>query len=312
MLTRSKPGSFTYQIIERLHELNRIGESKHQAKLDFRKACEYYNIPWNPAQAEGIFSVRTMNAYKQTAFEFTTWIKDKHSENKDLMNIPKEHAIEYLQHRQSEGKSAWTISKDMSAINKVCNLHVTKEEAGLHERSYRNVTRSRLPRAHDEQYNPEHYKRQTSFAQAFGCRRESIRGGAYQVKPMSLFRHNSKVYVNLIEKGGKFRAAPCLESMQPTIERMFPGIEDREPLTESEFKALYEASNQGPLFASYSSKIDNHAFRAEYARNLYSELLANVKGPGETYRGYDKASVTKVSQALGHNRLSVVVESYFR
>jgi len=313
MMGRQKLGSLKYQISQRLQELNRIGESKHQAKQDYRRACENANLKWNPAKADGIFSYKTMDAYRQSAIEFSSWLKQNHPEIKDINNIKKEHAIAYLRQRQEQGKSAWTISKDMSALNKIFNLNVTKKEAGLRSRSYKDTERSRVSRSHDTKYNAKNYERQIAFARAFGCRRESIVGGQYQVKDVSLFRHNNKIYASLIEKGGRYREAPCLASMQSQIEKMFPNIQEREPLTKQQFQELYQSS-QGYLFDRYTTKIDNHAFRHEYARNLYQELLEqrDQDRQEELYRGYNKEVLREVSEALGHSRLSVVVEHYLR
>lgn len=319
-MAKQKLGTFKYQIQQRLGQLNRIGQSKHQAKQAYRQACAERNLPWNPAKAEGIHSIKTMETYRQTAFEFTGWLKENRPETRDLMNVPKEHVIAYLQQRQAEGKSPWTVSKDMSALNKVLSLNVSKQEAGLRERSYMHTKRSRLNRAHDHKYNPKNYVRQITFAEAFGCRRESIVGGSYQVKDVSLFRHEGKVYVSLIEKGGRYREAPCLSAMQPTIESLFPNISER-PLTsvnelqstgKANFEVLYQSS-QEHLFDRYTTKIDNHAFRHEYARNLLQEISQVLESKNEKlYRGYDKQVLKEVSEALGHSRLSVVVEYYLR
>lgn len=316
MLSKRKLGSFKYQISERLKELNRIGESKHEAKKSYRQACERAGIPWNPAQADGIFSIDTMQSYRQTALEFTDWLRDNHPESKDLMSIPRVQAIEYLQYRQNEGKSAWTVTKDMSALNKICNYNITKDEAALHTRRTQDIQRSRVEREHDGQYNPQNYERQITFARAFGARRESILGGAYQVRSVSIFRWEGQLRVSLIEKGGRYREAPCLRSMQAKIEQMFPDIQEREPMTKSEFKSLYESAHDQPfLFSDYTTKIDNHAFRAEYAMQLYSELVGQ-RGPRyvprKKRRGYDVDILKDVSEALGHSRLDVVLDSYLR
>lgn len=151
-----------------------------------------------------------------------------------------------MQERQSQGKSAWTLSKDMSAFNKIFNHGLTKKEVGLQERSYKQTERSRMERNHDNKFNAKNYERQITFAQAFGCRRESIYGGQYQVKDVSLFRYNDKIYASFIEKGGRYREAPCLASMQSQIEKMFPNIQEREPLTKQQFQELYQSS-QGYL-----------------------------------------------------------------
>lgn len=317
---RQKLGSLKYQIAQRFNALNRIGESKHQAKQALRTASENAKVPWNPAKADGIFSVKTMEGYRQTAQEFSGWLKANHPEIRDINNVTKEHSIAYLQHRQEQGKSPWTVSKDMSALNKVFNLNVTKKEAGLRERSYKTTTRSRMERNHDHKYNSKNYVRQIAFAKSFGCRRESILGGQYQVKDVSLFKHNDKIYASFIEKGGRYREAPCLSPMQPTIQKMFPNIQEREltPLKQlqtvgkEQFKEIYANSEGGYLFDKYTTKIDNHAFRHEYARELLQEISEAINYSEGKYRGYDKEILREVSEALGHSRLSVVVEHYLR
>jgi len=323
-MSKQKLGSLKYQITQRLKSLNRFGESKHRAKEDYKNACKTRpGVKYNPAYARGIFSSKTMDAYKQTSMEFAAWLKTNHPEIRNINDITSQHSIAYLQQRQAEGKSAWTTSKDMSAINKVFNLHVTKNDAGLRERSYKNTTRSRVARAHDSKYNPKNYEKQITFAKAFGLRRESIYGGQYQVKDVSLFRNQNdgKLYVSVIEKGGRYREAPCLASMQPQIERMYPQIQEREPLSKQQFTQLYHSQGDY-LFNKYTTKIDNHAFRHEYARNLYQEIMdrrqqeelqqQRDQAEEQLYRGYNRNALEEVSQALGHNRESVAVENYLR
>jgi len=254
--------------------------------------------------------------------EMAAWIKKEHPEIKTLAGVNREHAIKYLQSRQNDGKSAYTLSKDMSALNKIFCTGLTKKESGLSNRSYKNVTRSRVERPNDKSYNPKNYANQITFAKATGCRRESILGGQYQVKPCSVWIDpKGNIFVSLIEKGGKFRNAPVLERYKADIKHIVPNMAIRTPhsslaIEEHIFKELYRNSAQEVLFNKYTEKIDNHAFRAEYARVRYEELLQNMKEQGEeilqNYRGYDRDCLRLVSQDLGHNRVSVVVEHYMR
>lgn len=318
-----KLGSLKYQLTNRFKELNKIGQSKHQAKQEYRAYCESQGIKWNPAKAEGIFSLQTMNSYRQSAMEFVEWIRETHPEIKELGQITEEHSVEYLQNRQKQGISAYSVSKDMSALNKVLGLSVSKKQANLDQRSYKNVTRSRIEREHDLKYNPKNYEKQIEFAKAFGCRRQSIFGGNYQVKDVSLFKRDGQVYVSLIEKGGRYREAPCLVARQKEIERLFPDIQERESMIfdrqgkrdlqqeKREFIKKYEQS-ENKLFGSYTAKIDNHAFRGEYARELYRELELKQENLNINYRGYDENVLRDVSEALGHSRLVIVVEHYLR
>lgn len=319
---RKKTGSLVYQINEQLKSLQRFGQSRHQAKLAYRAEQEAKGEKWNPATADGIYSYKTYDAYKQTAMEFSAWLKGSHPEIRNLSQIGQDVAISYLQQRQADGKSAYTISKDMSAINKVFGTGITKAKAGLNERSYKNVTRSRTEKAHDKRYNPENYRGQIDFAKATGCRRSSIKGGNFQVKPCSLWKDSEgNLYASLIEKGGRFRNAKVLEAYKGTLERLVRDIPIRKPLTNikaeaNRFREMYHDSGQEPIFSVYPRKIDNHAFRAEYARSRYGELAAAKQAAGgsilKDYRGFDKSCIMGVSKDLGHGRPSVVVEHYMR
>lgn len=298
----------------KINDLLRIGESKHLAKKVYKEYCEANNLPWNPAKSPFIHSTQTAESYRQTVGEFCTWLKTEKPEvwkTKDLSNIDKKIAYEYLQDREKQGCSAWTVSKDMSAINKVLDLGLNKKEGNLQERSLKDISRSREFCKHDDKYNPANYKDQIEFAKAFGVRRESIQGGQFQVRENSLFKSNGKVYCSLIEKGGRYREAPCLAKYQSSIESKY-NIQEREPFTKEQFIESYYENKGNYLFNTYTNKIDNHAFRAEYATNLYRELAEQKETVINDYRGYDSVVLKEVSEALGHSRINVVVDHYLR
>ena len=289
----------------------RIGESKHMAKQSYRDACQRAGIKYNPASAEGIYSTQTAESYRQTINEFSSWLKENRSdvwESKTLSTLTKDVCYEYLKSRQDRGLSAYTISKDMAALNKTLNLNMTKKEGQLAERSHKDVVRSRNDCQHDKKYNADNYREQIDFAKAFGVRRESIYGGDYQVRDVSLYRLEGQIYCSVIEKGGRFRNAPCLEQYKDLISSRYQ-IEDLYlHQTKENFKNIYAAGED--LFDKYTSKIDNHAFRGEYARAYYKQLC-NEKGI-DSQGSYDNDILKEVSQALGHNRVSVVKEHYMR
>ncbi len=200
-----------------------------------------------------------------------------------------EHVVEYLQYRQEDEKSAYTISKDMAALNKLFNFFVTKKDAGIKERSYKDIKRSRLDTENDKKYNPNNYKDQIMFAKASGCRRESV----LVVTPECfLWKDGVPVKVYLTEKGGKERDAHILVKYQETLKII-----------------LVDCEMGKNLFNKYTKKIDNHAFRREYARNRYEEILGNRKD-GKDYRGFDKKALEVLTKDLGHNRLDMVVYNY--
>lgn len=206
-----------------------------------------------------------------------------------MTQVKVEHVIEYLKYRQSDEKTAYTISKDMAALNKLFNFFVTKKDAGIKQRSYKDITRSRLNTKNDKKYNPNNYKDQIMFAKASGCRRESV----LVVTPEYFtWKDGLPVKVFLVEKGGKERDAHILEKYQEKL------------------KNVFENKEMGkPLFESYTKKIDNHAFRREYAKERYAEILGSGKDKKD-YRGFDKKVLEVLTKDLGHNRLDVVVYNY--
>lgn len=306
--------NITIQMHKKIDSLLKIGESKHLAKQAYKQYCEENNIKWNPSKSPFIHSTGTADAYRQTIGEFSLWLKQEKPDiwnTKDLSQIDKNVAYEYLKYREINGCSAWSISKDMSAINKVLDLALNKKEGHLQERSLKNISRSREEKVHDHKYNAINYKDQIEFAKAFGVRRESILGGQFQVKESSLFKSNGQVYVSVIEKGGRYREAPCLKSYQEAIEQKY-NIQERDSYTKEQFIKEYFTSNSNNLFDSYTAKIDNHSFRAEYATNLYKELSEQKENIANDYKNYDSSLLRQVTEALGHSRLNVVVDHYLR
>lgn len=296
--------SLNYQMHERMQKMNRIGESRHEAK---RQSID--------GKTEGIFSKSTYDNYKQVSVQFVKWLKENHAEIKHIDDVPRSVLIEYLQEREERGLSPHTISRDLAALNKLFGTDITKKEAGLSQRSYKEITRSREQKDYNKQYNPKNWQKQIDMARAFGIRRESFVTGDYRLREGSLYRVDGKLYVAVVEKGGKFRNAEVREDMQKTIEQHFPNIQEREALyTEHEFREAYAKGELGSaLFDRYTSKIDNHAFRREYAQEKYKELVNRLKDPKKDYyKEYDKRAIAEVSKNLGHNRLRVVVEHYLR
>ena len=238
-----------YQIHLRMEQMKCIGESRHDAKKEYKEMRGK-----NPSnRTMGIHSHLFYYALKQTSVEFIRHIRTGNKDVKDVSQIKKEHVEDYLKFRQTDGKSAATISKDMAALNKLFNLHITKKECGIKNRSYKDITRSRGPKAHDTKYNPNNYKEQITLAKACGYRRESV----LVITPERFIWKDGLPYkVHLIEKGGKERDAKILK-------------DDREKVRE-----ILRGKQTGvPMFTKYTSKIDNHAFRREYAQNRYKELV---------------------------------------
>ena len=123
-----------------------------------------------------------------------------------------------------------------------------------------------------------------------------------------------KVFAAVIEKGGRFRNVEGREDMQKQIKEHFNLRELSRVFSEKGFKEAYYTGKLGKnLFERYTTKIDNHAMRREYAQKKYLELEAKLQIPKKDYyQQYDKRAINEVSKQLGHNRLRVIVEHYLR
>lgn len=305
-----------------INDMLAIGSSKKMAKKEYRAYCKMHEKVANPSKSFYIHSYNTADAYRQTINQFSDYLREFKKDvwsSKDLGSIDKNVLYDYLRYREENGKSPYTISKDMACFNKVFNLDLNKRDGNLSKRSYKKVFRSRVSREMDSHVKLSNWKEQICFSYSFGLRRSSICGGQYTVKADSLLEKNGRIYCCVIEKGGKYREAPCLKIMENYIRNHYSNIKSvvvdnpfNAYYSKEQFKELYKNSNNKPFFKSYSQRIDNHSFRGKYARRLYKEILKKCGSSKEKVGGYDKKTVIKVSKALGHNRASVVIEHYLR
>lgn len=245
----------------------------------------------NPIATHYIHSVETNRNYFDRVMRFHDFLKSQGV--KKMKDVTFEHGRDYLLERQERGLSSWTTSLDMAAINKIFELDLTKKNVGLKRRNYKDATRSRIERKMDHSVNFDRNEKQIVIAKATGIRRQSmlkIEGKHFE------FRDGLPVSVWVKEKGGRERYAPILELYRERVAEI-----------------LKESSKVGPLFEKYPKNIDNHAFRHQYAKDYYEELLQGLERPVKAnYKGYDKEVLKKVSKALGHNRVDVVIYSYLR
>lgn len=289
-----KLGSINFQLIERMKSITHFGESKHEAKIKNINEAKANGTKINSTKVEGIYSYNTFGTYKQTSKEFSGWLKSNHPEIKDIKNIQEAHVISYLQERQNNC-SMWTVDKDKSALNKILGMEITKKEAGLKQRAIKDISRSRsIDTTNDKKYNEANYKDQITIAKNTGIRRQSMD----KIKPND-FERNTKgecIALNVKEKGGRVRQIPILK-------------EGRGAVTDVVNKAQ---DGDKPLFDKYTKMIDNHAYRAEYATNYYNELQKENDKPLDYKGKYNSDNLRATSNALGHNRIGVVVDHYLR
>ena len=97
------------QMLEKLDSLNRIGTKKDKEGGGCNRAC-------------GVHSISSLRTYRSSICTFADWMKSHHSEVKRMADISTEIVKEYVTER-AKTCSNFSISKDISALNKVCQTH---------------------------------------------------------------------------------------------------------------------------------------------------------------------------------------------
>ena len=118
-------------------------------------------------------------------------------------------------------------------------------------------------------------------------------------------REDGAYFLEIKGKGGRVRLAPIVgtqEQVQAVVNRI--------------------QAAQGKVWGKVHSAADIHAYRAEYATRVYEMHARPVdeipKDAAYHCRGdlkgvvYDKAAMRIASEALGHNRISVIAGHYIR
>ena len=307
----SRKTSFKEQMFRALNSLNCYGQSKYQAKKESYKQG-------NKGKVKGIYSKKTMSDYKKVAEQFQSWSKNKGYNFKSLADVSDSHIIQYLKERQDTGKSAWTISRDLSALNKIFSREISKKGTGLKSRKNSDIKNNR---GFGNNYRPSIYKKNkelTDFLSATGIRRQSIT----VVSPADAIRDGQGVVIgfSVVEKGGKPRNCYVIKSKQNDITSFVDKHQSK--------------SGNKPFWSKADKNLNTHWYRSEYARALYNDLVSaqnnkqdyfngyrdffvnssrlelTTKRHKQTVKGYDVECLGVVSQCLGHNRIDVVYANY--
>lgn len=247
-----------------------------------------------------IYSKATFKTYKQQFKHFADWLKEAHPEAVTLEDA-RGFVDEYLRHLIELERSAYSISTAKAAIAKIMGVEATQFIA-TPPRLRADIKRSRGEAVRDKHISDKKEEELARFTSATGLRRKEMT----MIKSDDLFFKNGQAYLNITKgtKGGKPRIAKIVGK------------------TEEETKAIVEwiQSKEGRLFNKLSSNYDNHYYRATYANRLYNQLKRDIdkiptqeryvmrkERAGEVY---DKQAMLLVSRALGHNRISVIAQSY--
>lgn len=247
-----------------------------------------------------IYSKNTFETYKRQFRYFADWLAETHKEAYTLADA-RQYVDEYLLHLVELERSAYSITTAKAAFAKVFQTEATQFiDTPARERA--NIKRSRGVAVRDSNISNKTETKLALFSSAVGLRRKEM----MSIESKDLFFKNGKAYLNVTKgtKGGK------------------PRIVEICGISEGETKMIVEwiQSREGKLFPKLNTNYDNHYYRAVYAQRLYDRYKRKEKDipARERYimrkeragEVYDKLAMEIVSKNLGHNRISVIAQSY--
>lgn len=282
---REKKGSLNFQLKKLLDSKLAIGESKFEDKKQ--------NLTSNK-----IYSWSTYRAYLQHGTYFLIWAKDKYGCT-DLATA-KEYVNEWLQAREEQGLSAYTVKLETSAMMKIYNIDkdsIYKSKARLRA----NIERSRGEKVRDKHFSEKNNQELVRFCRATGLRRAELS----QIRGNDLIFINDNPYLKVTRntKGGRERVVPIILDQQFVVD-------------------LLKTKGAEKVFEKIPNSADIHGYRAEFATTLYKKLEKDINTLPKQKKYYcrkdlkgivyDKDAMLEVSRALGHNRIDVIAGHYIR
>lgn len=296
--------SIVYQVLQRIDQLKRFGESKHEAKQEEKARALAAGEKWNPSRVDGIFSHKTAEVYKEHGVAFVKWARATYGVK--TLEAARPFVKAWLEKSIADGKSAWTVRLQAAALAKIYGVRSTDFGVQLPRREREDIQRSRHPRAMDKKFSEARNRALVAFARATGLRRVELRAVTWR----DVYWDPSgrlKVHVER-GKGGKPREVTVLRAYEKEVWAL------RE--------ATREKDSQGPgrLFERIPSRMDVHGYRREYAAARYREVRESVGKKEFTHRGelyirkdgtvFDREALREVSRDLGHQRVEVVARHY--
>lgn len=278
------------QIKQKYQSMEAYGQSKHQAKLDFREG-----------KGEGIrdkiYSYSTMKNYMKHANYFAAYCEQEHGCK--TLDQCRQYVDEWLQKRIDAGLAAHTIKLESAALAKLYGCSTT-EFIQTPSRIRSEITRSRGEVKTDKHFSVSKNQDFIDFCKHTGLRRSEVtelRGDQLR------FDERGNTFIEVKGKGGRVRLAPILENDPKVIERL-------------------QAAGENKVWERVPKNADIHSYRADYAMSVYkaAERPLETLESQELYkcrndlagRVYDRQAMRRASEALGHNRIDVIAGNYLR
>ncbi len=304
------------QMLEKLDSLNRIGTKKDKEGGGCNRAC-------------GVHSISSLRTYRSSICTFADWMKSHHSDVKRMSDISTEIVKEYVTER-SKTCSNFSISKDISALNKVCHEEDRQfwnlSEFGDYRRRSQDIVHNRLILTENHTNDKARNASAILFCRAFGIRRQSVD----KITTANLVYHpvtNEVAALKVCEKGGRSRLCYCLPEMRAEINsyiservaRLGEGCQlcdhadsrcnlhiYRAFHAEKSYAGLVQARQEGrDYFEGMRSHIINES-KLQHALKRYTTACGEYR----TVKGYQSYELCLTSQLIGHNRASIVYTNY--
>lgn len=288
-----RPGA-KYVALQKLDGLMADGEKRSEAKSAAQARGESL-ISWTDGKMRAF---ETREGYQKIIMRFIAWCQDTCDirDPEIIENFANRLATQYLRQRMEEGKSAWTLKTERSALRLFFQDRTLTEELVLPQRKRKNIKRSRRPAKRDNQLNLANWQHVIQFCLACGLRREELRDlYVREVKPDPKDAQRLVVYVRH-GKGGKDRTV-----------HVFPG---REQVVRSQIEGRNPDEH---VFERITGLLDIHSYRRQFAQDWY-ELLSGKPLPPLEGRLHspdlDHEAARAVSRELGHNRIDIIFGHY--
>ena len=325
------------QAYDRLTGMQAFGESKKEAVA-------------NDTEKDKIFAFNTYKSYWKHTKYFIKYVKERHPECTTLKSA-KKYVDEWLQSRVDQGLSAWTVQLEAKALGKLYGIS-PDDEAYFDppKRNRQDIKRSRGDRVRDQHFSVANNDELIKFCRGTGLRRKEL--AELRGKDLFLKEQLEAELAELEEIPKEQQApsvARRLEILRDT--QLFPetrfythvrngkgGRERFSPIIGKYADQIVERIADTPaeekVWQHIHTSADIHGYRAEYATAIYKAHARAIEdipydkvncGTGRRYQGevytcrkdeagrkLDKAAMLVCSKALGHNRISVVANSYIR
>ena len=254
----------------------------------------------NGVTQDKIYSENTFLTYKRQSRYFADWLEKRYPEVKTIEQA-RAYVDEYLLYLIEIGKSPSSIATTKAALVKVFQTDASAF-VETPERTRAGIKRSRFDVKQDSHISNKTEERLSRFTSATGLRRAEM----LKIEADDLFFKGGKAFLSVTKgtKGGKARIVE--------IVGLSPG--DTKDIVE------WIQGQKGRLFPHITKHYDNHHYRAIYARRVYDKYARKEKDipPNERYvmrkdragEVFDRLAMAVASKNLGHNRISVIAQSY--